>query len=86
MGPVVATTAGAVEGAWSGDTAVFLGIPYAQAPVGPLRFAAPEAVGRWEGTRPALEYGATAPQPPVGFTIIPEPIIEGDDCLNLNVF
>lgn len=42
IAPVVATTHGRVRGFTRGGTAVFLGIPFAQAPVGPLRFAAPE--------------------------------------------
>lgn len=35
----------------------FLGIPYAQPPVGDLRLALPEPVTPWEGTRDATEYG-----------------------------
>ena len=31
-------------------------------------------------------YGATALQPAQDFTLIPEPIIPGENCLNLNVF
>jgi hypothetical protein len=33
--------------------AVFHGIPFAQAPVGRLRFAAPQPVRQWEGVREA---------------------------------
>lgn len=36
--------------------------------------------------RDALRYGATSPQPDRGTTIIPEPVIAGDNELNLNVF
>ena len=50
----------------------------------PLRTAGPGT--RWEGIRDATEYGPTAPQPDRAFTIIPEPVVPGDDCLNLNVF
>lgn len=32
---------------------VFLSIPFAQAPLGPLRFAAPHPVEPWEGVRDA---------------------------------
>ena len=42
--------------------------------------------GRWDGIREALSYGATSPQPDRGVTLIPEPIIAGDNELNLNVF
>ena len=50
----------------------------------PVRAPAPPR--RWEGTRDALAYGATALQPDQEFTLIPEPTVEGDNCLNLNVF
>ncbi len=63
----------------------FLGLPYAEPPFGEHRFREPRAAA-WDGVRPCDAYGATAPQPAQGFTIIPEPIIDGDDCLNLNVF
>ena len=35
----------------------FLGIPYAQPPVGTLRFQPPERVALWEGERSAKVYG-----------------------------
>jgi carboxylesterase type B len=41
---------------------------------------------RWDGIRDALAYGATSPQPDRGITLIPEPVIAGDNELNLNVF
>jgi hypothetical protein len=50
------------------------------------RFAAPVWHGHWDGIRDALAYGATSPQPDRGITMIPEPIIAGDNELNLNVF
>lgn len=31
-------------------------------------------------------YGPTAPQPEQDFTLIPEPVVRGDDFLNLNSF
>jgi len=35
----------------------FLGIPYAEAPVGQLRFAKPKPFGSWQGVRDAVEFG-----------------------------
>ncbi|WP_431796380.1 carboxylesterase/lipase family protein [Microbacterium enclense] len=84
--PVVATTRGRVRGFTRGGTAVFLGIPFAQAPVGPLRFAAPEPVEPWEGELDATAYGATAQRGDTGITLIPEPSVPGDATLNVNVF
>ena len=59
---VVRTKAGLVRG--SGERVIrFLGIPYAAAPFGPNRFAAPAPVTPWEGVRDALEFGPTPPGP-----------------------
>ena len=85
--PVVRTTSGDVRGRWRGPSAAFLAIPYAEAPVGPLRFAAPVPRQPWEGVRDAYRYGPTAQVEPLGpVTTIPEPSTPGDDVLNLNVF
>jgi para-nitrobenzyl esterase len=86
MEPVAKTEQGSVRGALEKGTAAFLGIPYAAAPVGEARFAPPAPPKRWEGVRDALAYGATALQPAQEFTLIPEPTVDGDNCLNLNVF
>jgi para-nitrobenzyl esterase len=84
---VVALTAqGRLRGARDGPALRFLGIPFAESPVTAGRFGAPAAPGRWDGIRDALSYGATSPQPDRGVTLIPEPIIAGDNELNLNVF
>lgn len=77
---------GRVRGAKDGHALRFLGIPYAQSPAAAGRFAAPVPPRRWDGIRDALAYGATSPQPDRGITMIPEPIIAGDNELNLNVF
>jgi para-nitrobenzyl esterase len=77
---------GRLRGARDGQALRFLGIPYAQSPTTVGRFAAPVPHGRWDGTRDALAYGATSPQPDRGITLIPEPIIAGGNELNLNVF
>jgi carboxylesterase type B len=49
--PKVRTTEGVVQGRRRQGHAVFRGIPYAQPPVGALRFAAPAPPHRWAGTR-----------------------------------
>ena len=41
----------------------YLGIPYAEPPVGELRFAAPKPAKAWSGIRNATKYGASCPQP-----------------------
>ncbi|RXZ73180.1 carboxylesterase/lipase family protein [Agromyces albus] len=87
----VDTTAGRVRGRWRTDaaghrSAAFLGIPFAEPPVGDLRFAAPVPHRPWQGVRDALEYGATAQRGDPGVTFIPEPSIPGESTLNVNVF
>jgi para-nitrobenzyl esterase len=84
---IIARTAqGRLRGARDGDALRFLGVPYATSPLLAGRFAAPVPHPRWDGVRDALVYGATSPQPDRGVTLIPEPIIAGDNELNLNVF
>ncbi len=85
--PEVTTTAGVVRGLWREGSAAFLGIPFAQPPVGDLRFAAPVPPEDWSGVRDATAYGAT-PQRGASaeITLIPEPSVAGESTLNLNVF
>jgi para-nitrobenzyl esterase len=84
---VIAPTAqGRLRGVRDGHALRFLGVPYAESPATAGRFAAPAPPVRWDGTRDALSYGATSPQPDRGITLIPEPVIVGDNELNLNVF
>ncbi|MFD8014694.1 carboxylesterase/lipase family protein [Streptomyces sp. NPDC058955] len=88
--PEAALVAGRVRGAYVADgVAGFLGVPYARAPFGPLRFRAPEPVEPWEGVRKATEFGPTAPKrpyaPPLD-ALLPDPTVEGDDCLHVNVW
>jgi para-nitrobenzyl esterase len=83
---IARTKQGSLRGVRDGDALRFLGIPFAESPATAGRFAAPVPHPSWDGVRDALDYGATSPQPDRGITIIPEPIIPGDNELNLNVF
>ncbi|MBH1938852.1 carboxylesterase/lipase family protein [Streptomyces sp. AV19] len=80
--PEVRTAEGTVQGRRRRGHAVFRGIPYAQPPVGTLRFAAPAPPRRWDGTRRAVDFGPTAPQsgPTAGANSA-----EDTDWLTLNV-
>ncbi|QAY59055.1 carboxylesterase/lipase family protein [Microbacterium protaetiae] len=84
--PVVHTASGPVRGVWRDSSAAFLGIPFAQAPVGALRFCAPVPPEPWTEVRDAVEYGATAQRGDPGQTLIPEPSVPGEATLNVNVF
>jgi para-nitrobenzyl esterase len=67
----------------------WLGIPFAQAPVGALRWRAPQPLARWNGVRESLAFGAPCPQfaSPVGGVPGERGSIVGDDdCLSLNVY
>ena len=78
--------AGRLRGVRDGPALRFLGIPYAQSPTATGRFATPVPQPGWDGVRDALQHGASSAQPDRGVTIIPEPVIPGDNELNLNVF
>ncbi len=87
--PVIKTQNGSVRGSVAGNVLSFKGIPYAAPPFGPNRFQPPQPVTPWHGARDALTFGPTVPKPPYFppfDTILPEPAIPGEDCLNLNIW
>ncbi|WP_425246227.1 carboxylesterase/lipase family protein [Streptomyces sp. NEAU-NA10] len=85
--PEVKTEAGVVCGRREGGLAVFLGIPYAQPPVGEARFAAPRPVARWDGVREAFAFGPPPPQEPMEPDMAPPgDLPAGDDWLTVNVW
>ncbi len=61
-GPEVRTAAGTLRGTREAGTVVFRGIPFAEPPVGALRFAAPRRTPGWVGVREALAFGPPPPQ------------------------
>ncbi|MFD5831828.1 carboxylesterase/lipase family protein, partial [Lentzea sp. NPDC060358] len=76
--------AGTVRGAVESGVRVFRGIPFAAAPVGELRFAAPRPVPPWDGVRDALEFGPPPPQAQVfGMDGVG---VAGDEWLTVNVW
>src|ERR1700710_262214 len=54
---------GALEGIQENGVWSFKGIPYAQPPVGDLRWREPQPVGGWAGVRRANRFGARPMQP-----------------------
>ncbi len=84
-GPEVRTTAGVVRGTWEQGHAVFRGIPYAEPPVGALRFAAPLPVRGWAGVRAASSFGPPPRQPGM-FAGGPGQEDAGDDWLTVNIW
>ena len=86
---VVDIRQGRVRGALAEGIASFKGIPYAAAPFGANRFKPPQTAPSWDGIRDALAFGATVPKPPYFppfDEILPEPVVEGEECLNLNIW
>ncbi|MBN1654451.1 MAG: carboxylesterase family protein [Deltaproteobacteria bacterium] len=93
---VFASTAGAVPGQTIVNTVdqgivqgveteygqKFLGIPYAAAPVGDLRWKAPQPHAGWDGFLDASEFAPHCPQVPSPFG---EPSVD-EDCLYLNIY
>jgi len=82
----VRTRAGTVRGREDGGIAAFLGIPFAESPVGERRLAAPEPARPWDGVREAAAYG---PPPPQSAGLGPfgrEETATGDDWLTVNVW
>lgn len=85
--PVASTSSGQLKGRLlpGGAGAVFKGIPFAQPPVGPLRWREPQPVKAWQGVREALEPGAPCAQSPSGWNN-QEAAASSEDCLYLNVW
>ncbi|MFJ7157381.1 carboxylesterase/lipase family protein [Streptomyces sp. NPDC101118] len=84
--PEVRVAGGVVRGSREAGVAVFRGIPFAEPPVGALRFAAPRPVRGWDGVRPAVSYG---PPPPQGGHFGMDALAAdaaGDDWLTVNVW
>lgn len=75
------TTEGTVAGTASADMVSFLGIPYAQPPVGALRWAPPQPPAAHAATLQAKSFGNACPQAPGS---VSTPIAE--DCLYINVW
>ncbi len=95
MDTIITTKQGKIEGLVSGDgkTVVFRGVPYAEAPVGSLRFHRPVARTPWEGVLPCKEFGPRCPQADLTqmdfyakefYDEMVPPC--GEDCLKLNIW
>ena len=81
----VTCSAGEIQGRIKEDALLFAGIPYAQAPVGNLRFQAPQALRPFADPFAALKFGPAAPQIPSGGMTDNTPVRWNEDCLTLNI-
>ena len=97
--PIVHVSSGQLRGTLQNGTAVFLGIPYAAPPVGPLRWREPQPPAPWTGVRDATKPGSACVQNEAGvgsfikplaaaygvaYNIVP--VSSSEDCLFLNAW
>ena len=75
---------GVLRGTESHGVRVFKGVPYAAAPVGERRFAAPRACDLWSGVRDASVFASPSLQPTAVGALTG--YLGSEDCLYLNVY
>jgi len=77
--PIIQIKTGQLQGQWEdkNQIAVFKGVPYAQPPVGSLRWRPPQPVEAWSGVREATKFSPTAWQRLVDFEIFIQTLLEG---------
>jgi para-nitrobenzyl esterase len=74
--PIIVTRHGRLTGIQTPTINEYLGVPYAVAPVGSLRWTPPRPYDRWHGVLQATQFGNYCTQPGFG----------SEDCLYLNVY
>jgi len=85
----ITTKSGKISGVFNQKKGVcsFKGIPYAQPPVGDLRFAPPQPVKPWADTLKATKFGEMCIQEKMSFPAASDRKASGsEDCLFLNVW
>ena len=89
---IVSTKNGMVSGFSDSGVNIFKGIPYAEPPLGDLRWKAPQPLKNWVGVKKCLEFSASPCQPnPVPFLCWSEEFITppkklDENCLYLNIW
>ncbi len=89
---VVKTENGQIEGYTENNIHIFKGVPFAQPPIGELRWKAPQPIQPWQGVLTCKQFGPSpiqnTPKPfycwTEEFIAKPEPLSE--DCLYLNIW
>lgn len=86
VGLQVKTQYGILEGFEQDGVKKFLGVPFAQAPVGELRWKAPQPVQPWEGVREAKQFSDDPMQPDIFGDMAFRGTGRSEDCLYLNIW
>jgi para-nitrobenzyl esterase len=81
---IVDTSFGKIQGYKENGIEIFKGIPYAEPPIGDLRFSEPKPKKKWQGVKDTIKCGPMAPQHEPEDPRIHLP--ESEDCLYLNVW
>lgn len=84
--PIVTIKDGQIRGTRDDGVLSFKGIPFAQPPVGALRWRAPQPIARWQGVRDATRYGHDCMQLPFPSDAAPLGTPPSEDCLYMNVW
>jgi para-nitrobenzyl esterase len=84
--PQVKVANGILEGINESGIRTFKGIPFAQPPVGALRWKEPQPVTNWQGVRKVTTFGPRAMQRPIFSDMNFRSNGVSEDCLYLNVW
>ena len=82
----VSVDTGRLQGEVTDGVVSFKGIPYAQPPVGELRWRAPQPAAKWNAVRSATTFGSDCMQVPIPFLPDNPRTTPNEDCLYLNVW
>src|SRR5438045_888378 len=85
---LVSTANGVLEGTLNPETGIraYKGVPFAQPPVGDLRWREPQPPKKWDGVRKADKFGPRAMQKPIFGDMLFRSDGMSEDCLYLNVW
>jgi para-nitrobenzyl esterase len=77
---IISTKNGKIKGIKEGNVLAWLGVPYAQPPVGELRWKSPQSLKGWEGILDTVQFKNKAVQ------MVDSRILGEEDCLYLNIW
>ena len=84
--PQVRVKEGVLQGVEQSGIKMFLGVPFAKAPVGDLRWKEPQPAEKWEGIRIADAYGNDPVQMDIFGDMLQRGGKQSEDCLYLNIW